>query len=59
MAKVVVTGRSGTRASNASVESVQLDHLLLGMGGAVGASLLAAWLGDSFWTRVAVWWSRW
>jgi hypothetical protein len=42
-----------------SVKSVQLDHLLFGIGGAVVAGLLAAWLGDSFWSRVAVWWSRW
>jgi len=39
--------------------SLQDDHVLLGFAGAIVAGLLAAWLGDSFWSRVAVWWSRW
>jgi hypothetical protein len=39
--------------------SLQGSHLLIAAFGAVVAGLLSVWLGDSFWTRVAVWFRRW
>jgi len=39
--------------------TLQTEHLVYGIVGAVVVGLLATWLGDSFWSRIPTRWPWW